>query len=73
MVARQSLPEVYTLNGAFYLTHREILRDQRTFLPKKTLPYVMPHERSMNLDNQWDLVVLDLLLEKGIVTAEEYD
>jgi CMP-N,N'-diacetyllegionaminic acid synthase len=73
MVARQSLPEVYTLNGAFYLTHGNVLRMQHTFLPTKTLPYIMPRERSVNLDHKWDFLVLDNLLEKGLLTIEEYD
>ena len=74
MVARQSLPEVYSLNGAFYLTDIAQLRDNKSFLPKGgTLPYVMPHEHSINLDNMFDVQVMDALLEKGILTAEEYD
>ncbi len=74
MVARQSLPEVYSLNGAFYLTDTGQLRANKSFMPKgATLPYVMPPERSINLDNMFDVQVLDALLEKGILKAEEYD
>jgi CMP-N,N'-diacetyllegionaminic acid synthase len=74
MVARQSLPEVYSLNGAFYLTDTGQLRQNKSFMPKgATLPYVMPHERSINLDNMFDVQVMDALLEKGILKAEEYD
>jgi len=72
MVARQSLPEVYALNGAFYMTHRDILIKQRTFMPGHTMPFVMPAERSVNLDHQIDLIVLDALVEKGIYAIEEY-
>ncbi|HYG89071.1 MAG TPA: acylneuraminate cytidylyltransferase family protein [Azospirillum sp.] len=74
MVARQSLPEVYSLNGAFYLTHRDVLIGERSFMPTAgTLPFVMPPERSANLDNMMDLQILEALLEKGILTIEEYD
>lgn len=72
MVARQSLPEVYSLNGAFYLTHRDVLRSRRTFMPAHTVPFVMPPERSVNLDHPIDLIVLDALVEKGYYTIEEY-
>lgn len=71
MVARQSLPQVYRLNGAFYLTHRDTLLDQRTFIPAKTLPFLLPPERSINLDSRIDLVVLEALLERGELTIEE--
>lgn len=72
-VARQSLPEVFSLNGAFYLIHRDTLITQRTLLPEKTLPFIMPPERSINLDSQLDLDSLEALLEKGLLSIEEYN
>lgn len=72
MVARQLLPQVYSLNGAFYLTHRDTLIDRKTFMPERTLPFVMPEERSLNLDGPLDLFLLEALLEKGRVQVEEY-
>ena len=72
MVARQLLPKVYSLNGAFYLTHREILKARRTFMPAQTIPFIMPEERSLNLDGKMDLFLLEALLEKGCIVLEEY-
>lgn len=72
MVARQELPKVYALNGAFYLTHTHVLQKQHTFMPKLTLPFVMPRERSLNLDGPLDLFLLECLLEKGRLALEEY-
>ena len=73
MVARQSLPTVYALNGAFYITHRDTLMTRRTFLPPRTLPFVMPEERSVNLDTMTDVYVLEAMLARGIYSVEEYD
>lgn len=72
-VARQTLPEVYSLNGAFYLTHRDTLIDEHTFLPEDTLPFIMPEESSINLDTAFDLQILEALLERGVIAIEEYD
>lgn len=72
MVARQLLPEVYSLNGAFYLTHRDVLIQRGTFMPARTLPFVMPMERSLNLDGPMDLFLLEALYEKGRIVLEEY-
>ena len=72
-VARQSLPEVYSLNGAFYLIQRDTLMTKRTLIPDKTLPFVMPPERSINLDTRLDLHILEALIEKGVLSIEEYD
>jgi CMP-N,N'-diacetyllegionaminic acid synthase len=72
MVARQSLPAVYALNGAFYITHRDILVTQHTFMPPNTIPFVMPEERSVNLDTMTDIYVLESMLARGIYCIEEY-
>ena len=69
---RQELPAVYRLNGAFYLTHAATILKKKTLLPKKTIPYIMPEERSINLDRPWDVLMLNLLLDKKIVNIEEY-
>ncbi len=73
MVARQSLPKVYALNGAFYLTHSDVLIQRHSFFPERTLPFIMPGERSVNLDGKMDMILMEAMLEKGIVTLEEYD
>lgn len=73
MVARQSLPVVYALNGAFYITHRDTLMSRRTFMPPRTLPYVMPEERSVNLDTMSDVYVLEAMLQRGVYSLEEYE
>lgn len=73
LIARQQLPKVYELSGAFYITHRDTLISQKTFLPKDTLPFIMPRERSLNLDGPMDLFLLECLVEKGRIALEEYD
>ncbi len=60
---RQDLPAAYALNGAIYLTPPATLRQERTFLPADTVPYVMPVERSLDVDTRWDLTLLKLLME----------
>jgi CMP-N,N'-diacetyllegionaminic acid synthase len=73
MVARQLLPPVYALNGAFYLTHRETILSRGTFMPPRTLPFVMPEERSVNLDTMSDVYVLEAMLQRGVYSLEEYE
>lgn len=71
--ARQTMPDLYELNGAFYLIDRETLLREQTFLPKQTLAFVMPPERSANLDTMTDWQILDAMLAAGYWTFEEYD
>ncbi|MBE7554831.1 MAG: acylneuraminate cytidylyltransferase family protein [Anaerolineales bacterium] len=60
---RQELPPVYCLNGAIYLIRREVLLEQQTFYPEATFAYVMPSERSLDIDTPWDLYLVDLILK----------
>jgi len=59
---RQELPRVYALNGAFYLTSRETIESEGTFMPEQTVAYEMPEWRSVNLDGPMDLLLLRALL-----------
>jgi CMP-N-acetylneuraminic acid synthetase len=59
---RQALPQAYFLNGAIYLTAREMLLRERSFQPERTWPYIMPTERSLQVDDLWELRVVDLIL-----------
>ena len=60
---RQDLPPAYAFNGAIYLTRRNVLLNQQTLFPEATFAYVMPAERSLDVDTPWDLYVLGLILE----------
>lgn len=51
---RQDLPAIYTLNGAVYVADTRWLRQSRTFLTRDTVAYVMPIERSIDIDTATD-------------------
>jgi CMP-N-acetylneuraminic acid synthetase len=53
---RQDFPPAWVLNGAVYVNRREALLRTRSFVPAGALPYVMPRERSIDIDTPADLV-----------------
>jgi len=59
---RQQLPPLYVVNGAIYLVARDVLLARRSFYAERTLAYVMPADRSLDIDSSWDLRVADLAL-----------
>ena len=61
---RQSLPKVYIVNGAFYLTKRNVILDKNSFKGKKTMPYLMPRNKSINIDNELDIELVKIYLKK---------
>lgn len=62
-VPRQALPPAYLLNGALYVVRTSALQQYRTFLPVKTVAYVMG--RGVNVDTAEDFVLLESMYAKG--------
>ena len=59
---RQDLEPAYALNGAIYLTERSWLSSHQSFYAERTYAYVMPAERSLDIDNAWDMHLCELIL-----------
>ncbi len=56
-------PPAYVRNGAIYLTRRDVLMDGNSIWGKVIRPYVMPAERSVNVDSEMDLKLAGLMLQ----------
>ncbi len=63
---RQDLPKLYSLNGAIYLAQRDILVDLQTWYTPKTYGYIMPINRSLDINTPWDLYLADLILKDNL-------
>jgi CMP-N-acetylneuraminic acid synthetase len=70
---RQSLPQPYALNGAFYGIAVNVLKAQGRFLPSGTLPFEMQPEQSHNLDSQQDAEILEAMLATGKWQLQSFD
>tara|TARA_Y100001978_G_C23421699_1_gene304067 strand:- start:213 stop:512 length:300 start_codon:yes stop_codon:yes gene_type:complete len=53
---RQDLSKVYILNGALYLGSKDFFLREKSLFTTKTLGFVMPKSRSIDIDNieDWD-------------------
>lgn len=61
---RQELKKTYIPNGAVYVFKTEILRSTRQYYNEKTYPYIMPIERSVDIDNLIDFKWAEFLLSE---------
>ncbi len=59
---RQDLPAAYAVTGAVYVAEAPWFRAHRTFFAPETVAYVMPAERSLDVDSAWDLEMVRALL-----------
>lgn len=61
---RQSLPNVYAPNGALFLAKTALILERQTMETEQTYGYIMPTERSVDIDSQWDLDVAEMALQR---------
>ncbi len=56
--------DVYRTNGAIYLTRRDVLMDEHSFYGKRPCAYVMPSERSIDIDTRLDFEIAEFLFQR---------
>jgi len=62
---RQELPEIYRPNGSIYITSLSNLNKNKEFYCDYIIPYIMPVERSIDIDEEIDFVIAEQLIKKG--------
>ena len=60
---RQELPVFYRLNGAIYLAYCDYINQCKSFIGKDTFAYIMPRERSIDIDDEIDLRLAETLMK----------
>lgn len=60
---RQNLPKVYIYNGAIYITKRAVLMEQNRIAGEKNIAYIMPKERSADIDGPSDIALVGALMK----------
>jgi CMP-N,N'-diacetyllegionaminic acid synthase len=62
----QDLPQIYTINGSFYLISPAELRAKRSFVGEKTIPLLIESQLEMiDIDTEWDFEIAQLLIKKN--------
>ena len=62
---RQDLPCAYCLNGALYWGKTDWVIQNETFVTNETLSYIMPRNRSIDLDTIFDWEIGEFLMRKN--------
>ena len=63
---RQELPVFYRLNGAIYLAYCNYIKQYKSFMAKETFAYIMPGERSIDIDNEVDFELVRIIMYKKL-------
>jgi len=59
-------PPAYMRNGAIYLTSRNALMERSSIWGDVVRPYIMPPERSVGVDSELDLKLVQLLMQERL-------
>ena len=62
---RQDSPECFDMNASIYVWRRHALFENETLFTKSTRLFVMPRERSIDIDSQDDFDMVEWLMTKG--------
>lgn len=63
-IKSQELPLAYRPNGALHILDVETFRRERSYFAQPLLPYMMPLERSVDIDDAFDLKLAELMLQE---------
>lgn len=61
---RQELPKAYKPNGAIFIATPDTIYKYRTFYTPRTMAYIMPSERSIDIDTEFDFLLAEFLISR---------
>lgn len=65
-IRRQLLPSAYRVNGAVDITWRKTITEKEHLYIGDVRGYIMPAERSLDIDSELDLALVELLLQRRV-------
>lgn len=64
ILRRQDAPPAYDMNGSIYIWKSQVLLNSNSLFLAKTGLYIMPEERSIDIDNELDFEIVEYILRK---------
>jgi CMP-N,N'-diacetyllegionaminic acid synthase len=66
-------PPAYMRNGAIYLTRRDVLIEKNSVWGEIIRPYIMPPERSVSIDTELDVKMVEILMQEQMRSKTTMD
>lgn len=60
---RQDSPQVFDMNASIYVWNRQAILNDESVISEKTGLYVMPEERSLDIDSELDFAIVSFLMK----------
>ena len=72
-VRRQDQEEEYTLNGCIYCVKWDYFMMNKSVLSRDCVPYFMSSEASVDIDDSFDWLIAETIIEKDLVDVRLWD
>lgn len=70
---RQDQKPQYTMNGCIYIAKWDYFKMNKSFHSEKSVPYIMPEEKSIEIDSFFNFNVANYMIEKGIIDLKDWE
>lgn len=70
-VRRQDAPKCYDMNASIYVWKRDVLFDAPTLFNTDTQLYVMPEERSIDIDSELDFLFVEFQMSRAMADVRK--
>lgn len=71
-VNRQSAPQVFDMNASIYVWWKDIFKKKKCTFLKRSQFYIMPKERSIDIDDCLDFKIAEMLLRENLHSSEKF-
>lgn len=66
ILSRQTSPKCFDMNASIYIWKRKIILEEKALFLEKTGLFVMPEERSLDIDSELDFEIVEFLMNKKL-------
>ena len=71
VLRRQNIDELYFFEGSLYISDTEVLLNKKSFYHERTLPYIVPRWKSLEIDEMVDLIMAEALISNRSLLEED--
>ena len=71
VLRRQNIDELYFFEGSLYISDTEVLLNKKSFYHERTLPFIVPMWKSLEIDEMVDLIMAEALISNRSLLEED--
>ncbi len=69
---RQEIEDLYHFEGSLYISDTKVLFKEKTFYHERTLPYIVPRWKSLEIDEMVDMITAEALINnKSLLNTDD--